>query len=368
MFKKIMSIILTAAMLLTMPVLTACDSEAAQYEPLGMKFYKVSMISGPKTLEGYPSPNDAYVCKIGDTSETSITVPSEFKGKPVVAVVTENYNETLTDVTISEGVLYVDQAFYGYKALANVSLPGSLKAICNSFRQCDSLVSIEIPDGVTVWDGSFENCKNLETVTYKGTSVNVTDDSFKNCPKLGGEEADGLTDDEWAELLWNDAYGKLVEAGIVGEPLEFDGNGKPKIGRMSAFSGVSGKVIWADLGSFIEDELKPKVIHKSPNDKTEGITEYTCMSFNDVPFANERSECDYLMLYGGFKSRVDYGFYMGDVDRITTTTLVFVINVAKREIVHIECIGIDCPGITTDHTTGYTKVNEARTYMMDICS
>jgi len=362
MIKKTLSTMLTVAMLLS--VLTACDSEAAQYESLGIKFYKVSMVSGPKTLEGYSSPDDAYVCKLNGSTETSITVPSEFKGKPVIAVITDSFNETITDITVSEGVLYIDQAFLGYKALANVVLPDSLKCICASFKQCESLVSVEIPNGVEIIDSSFEKCKNLESVIFKGTMGNISDDSFKNCPKLESAEADGFTDDEWARLLWNEAYGKLVSAGIVDKEIKFDDNGNPVLGNMDDFSGVSGKVIWGSM----DDNLVPSIKLKSPNDHTENIPAYCCDMFYDVPFANERAECDYLILYAGLTSKVDEEFYMGGVDRVTTTTLVFVINVATREIVHIECIGVDCPEATTDHTRGYTKVSDAENYMADICS
>ncbi|MDL2252898.1 hypothetical protein LJC49_02335 [Ruminococcaceae bacterium OttesenSCG-928-I18] len=82
-------------------------------------------------------------------------------------------------------------------------------------------------------------------------------------------------------------------------------------------------------------------------------------------FANKLKECDTLIVYGGFESERSQDYYMGGMDRVKTTTLVFVIDAREKEILHIEVIGTDAPGNMTDvgYTTGHTLDEEAAQYV-----
>ena len=106
---------------------------------------------------------------------------------------------------------------------------------------------------------------------------------------------------------------------------------------------------------------------KSQNNHDDSIPEYCCDGFNKEPFANGLDECDYFLIYSGMISHVDKAFYWGDIDRKAVSTLVFVIDVREKEMIHIEFIGNDCPGVSAQSATGSTMVTEAEQYMIDIC-
>lgn len=85
-------------------------------------------------------------------------------------------------------------------------------------------------------------------------------------------------------------------------------------------------------------------------------------------FANSIDECDYLILYGGFESSRDVGYYTGGVDRVGTTTQVFIVDAKTHELVHVEWIDTDLPGFSTEstHTTGTINVADMKKYLVSL--
>ena len=87
-------------------------------------------------------------------------------------------------------------------------------------------------------------------------------------------------------------------------------------------------------------------------------------------FANSVSECDTLIVYGGFESSRFRDYYGQGWDRVGITTLVFVIDAKDKKILHVETIGTDTPGVRTEdsHTTGYTLYDLADKYVIGLLS
>ena len=55
----------------------------------------------------------------------------------------------------------------------------------HSFRQCDSLASITIPDSVTsIGNYAFYYCTGLESVTIPDSVINIGDHAFEHCTSL----------------------------------------------------------------------------------------------------------------------------------------------------------------------------------------
>ena len=60
-------------------------------------------------------------------------------------------------------------------------------------------------------------------------------------------------------------------------------------------------------------------------------------------FADSPKNWKYLVVYNSYDSKIEEEYYHGGINRISVTTLVLIIDVEKKEVVHIEFIGADCP-------------------------
>lgn len=114
---------------------------------------------------------------------------------------------SLEEVIIPESVEAIeDQAFFGCKKLKKVHLPKNLKRLCIKAFTDSGLESVDLPEhpdyvGSYVFANSqlhqvtipanfpltmamFDECKNLEAVTFEGTGVKVPGICFKLCENL----------------------------------------------------------------------------------------------------------------------------------------------------------------------------------------
>lgn len=347
-------LVLTA---LAVMLFTSCSSDKSGYEALGMKFYKLNDISGYSFLEDYNGTDKAYLCIIGDTSETELTIPSEVDGIPVVAVSARGAGSgSLEKLTFSEGILYIENGFDRFSALKEINFPSTLKKIISSFNNLDSIESVDIPENTEVIS-SFENCPNLP---------------------LNEEPAEPPAE-EWSNDLFNEAVSGLIDSGDVSastiDPsylFEFDddgnivfGSAEAKVRLTAATPDITGKVIWGCYNIFGQET---SVLEKSPNYSDESTPRFMPSGVSeDVPFASSVPEADYFIVYTGLISQVEPGFYDNGLDRNTRTTMVIVIDCNTREVIHIENIASDRPGIVAAGNTGAVKTDEAMAYMTRIC-
>lgn len=114
---------------------------------------------------------------------------------------------SLEEVIIPESVEAIeDQAFFGCKKLKKIHLPKNLKRLCIKAFTDSGLESVNLPEhpdyvGSYVFANSqlhhitipanfpltmamFDECKNLETVTFEGTDIKVPGICFKLCKRL----------------------------------------------------------------------------------------------------------------------------------------------------------------------------------------
>lgn len=101
-----------------------------------------------------------------------VIIPSELGGKPVKSIKGDKLGafyrcENVTEVTIPEGVLYIEiAAFCKCKNLEKINFPSSLVRIGGRcFEDCDSLVTVTLPENLNeISYEAFADCDSLKTV------------------------------------------------------------------------------------------------------------------------------------------------------------------------------------------------------------
>ena len=94
---------------------------------------------------------------------------------------------SLTSVIIPNGVTKIDyDAFEGCTSLESITIPNTVTSIeSDAFKNCDSLTTIDIPSNVTtIGHGAFEGCDSLITARISGDYLSIGSSAFSECPLL----------------------------------------------------------------------------------------------------------------------------------------------------------------------------------------
>ncbi len=130
---------------------------------------------GSKLLSGYSLGlnyttyrNGYAVSGIGSCSDTTIIIPSEYNGLPVIAIAEKAFydNKNICEIIIPDSVLIIEKyAFSIMRNLRSVDLGNGVKEIDMSFMSCDALTTIKIPASVeTINNLAFYLSDNLESI------------------------------------------------------------------------------------------------------------------------------------------------------------------------------------------------------------
>ena len=137
----------------------------------------------------------------GDESE--IELPTSVDGKGYGIYQYAFYDcDSLISVVIPEGVKSIgDHAFSRCDSLTSVIIPDSVTSIGDyAFSSCGSLTSVIIPDGVTsIGDSTFSYCGSLTSVIIPDSVTSIGGSAFRGCVKLENVYYGG-TSDEWAQI------------------------------------------------------------------------------------------------------------------------------------------------------------------------
>lgn len=167
----------------------------------------------------------------------------------------------------------------------------------------------------------------------------------------------------WATELYNDGLDYMFDHGFkeseFGRGLYCSKNNP----RMTERGGSSwkGKYIVASLGSGGTVIPKYKTSEYGGEDSFHDYPFFTPVGIDgqlrypNLPakvWANSREECDYLVVYGGYTSKVDKNYYTavysgggaGSADRVTVTTMYCVIDAHTGKVVNVSKVGTDTPG------------------------
>ena len=221
-FKKIMSLILAFAIMLTLASCGASgDDETESAESTGeaeIKLYEYTVEDGGAVIT---------YCRL---LATHLEVPEELDGIPVTKIADGVFRgiENMESAVIPEGVTYIGaSAFEGCTSLTEVTIPSSLtgigerafrdtpwrdsltdeftivgdgiaikysgsetevtvpenvKFLSDAFTSCDSVVKVTLSEGVEViGDRAFSGMKSLETVVISSTVRSIGDHAFSFC-------------------------------------------------------------------------------------------------------------------------------------------------------------------------------------------
>ena len=146
--RKTVLLLLFVCLLCAVTLASCGKSEKAPSEGLWMEHYD--------DIGGYMV-KGISICK-----DTDLVIPSEFNGKPVVAI--------------------GSAAFYQNTTITSVTIPASVKEIRSSaFAYCENLTKVEIANGVeTINELAFFECKKLESISLPDSIKSIGRMAFRD--------------------------------------------------------------------------------------------------------------------------------------------------------------------------------------------
>ena len=133
---------------------------------------------------------DEYrVMGIGIAESTDIVIADTYKGLPVTEIAESAFRDcsSLTSIEIPDGVTSIgSSAFEDCESLTSVVIGDSVTSIGDyAFEDCSSLTSIEISDSVTdIGSGAFEDCSSLTSVVIPDSVTSIGEYAFAYCTSL----------------------------------------------------------------------------------------------------------------------------------------------------------------------------------------
>ena len=125
----------------------------------------------------------------GLSAESKITIPSTYRGKPVIGIRGDVFSnlDSLEEIVLPDSIEQIrGKTFMNDANLKNINLPTSLTYLGGSaFKNCTSLESIVIPDKLEEIKGNtFEGCTSLSSVQFGKSLKSIRGYAFKDCRKL----------------------------------------------------------------------------------------------------------------------------------------------------------------------------------------
>lgn len=200
--KKAIALLLVFTVVLCAAVFSACSGSdkdkdsKKEVDEKNLEFITVGDLKATGEAFGFIKNNrnlddGLIVCRIKTGAEGDISVPAEYDGKEVVAVVSEEDSEDkIASLTLEDGVSFIEHCGASGTPITTLSLPGSLKGIYASFNGCDALKEVSFPASVKCIVSSFNQCGALEKAATNGYVHDIVD-SFCSDENLASVELNG---------------------------------------------------------------------------------------------------------------------------------------------------------------------------------
>ena len=146
--------------------------------------------SDEQLLEFELSFDETYYCVIGyNGSPQYISIHETKDGLPVKEIAVKAFDncDTLISIILPDSVTSIgNNAFSGCNRLTSITIPDSVTSIGNNaFSGCNRLTSITIPDSVTsIGDAAFSGCNRLTSITIPDSVTSIGDYAFEYCSSL----------------------------------------------------------------------------------------------------------------------------------------------------------------------------------------
>ena len=130
--------------------------------------------------------NTYYIESIGTINSNNITIPSQFKGKDVIAIKQDAFkNSTVSTVVIEDGVELICQDAFASSTLQSITLPNSIKRIeSGAFKSCSLLQKVILNEGLTQVEIDLFKDSGLTELVLPSTIIKLNDNSIPNGTKL----------------------------------------------------------------------------------------------------------------------------------------------------------------------------------------
>ncbi len=157
-----------------------------------------SSVAEPETLleieieRSYASGgNYCVVTGLGAETNTDIVIPETYQGIPVKKIGYQAFKQcsSITSITIPEGVTIIcSEAFFACANLTSVSIPASVTDIDEkAFYACLKLTSVNIAENSSLGAidvGTFANCVKLSSITIPASVQTIGEKAFEYCASL----------------------------------------------------------------------------------------------------------------------------------------------------------------------------------------
>ena len=183
--KKLVKLLLWVTAAAGLFFLAGCGSSQIEEADGKLRFMKPENLGGYDFLQ-YCENQDVYICDIGNTDSTELVVPSHYKNKPVVAVISTafNGNDALASLKIEDGILYLE-SIKNFSSLKTVVLPSSVTYLMDAFKNCPALEEVIFPGKIScIGRSSFQKCSALQRVIFRDDVETLTDFAFSDCAVL----------------------------------------------------------------------------------------------------------------------------------------------------------------------------------------
>ena len=167
------------------------DSAAQEYaNENNLPFLRLYEDFDEPYIIGIDSQDEAAIIQYYGEDE-EVVIPEEIGGYPVTNICFNAFidNSQIKSVVFPKTMKYIRaRSFENCNNLESVTFNGPVHIGMIAFRDCTSLKELYLPDGSTVLGGAFMNCRELESVRLPADIEELGPFAFQDCNKL--EEID----------------------------------------------------------------------------------------------------------------------------------------------------------------------------------
>lgn len=198
------------------------------------------------------------------TNMTDFFIPANFDGQSVYGVDEKVFedNSKITSLTVEEGISNLKYSSFGFcKALTKVKLPKSIGGLSGTFRFCDNLETVEMPEetdsALFIGEFAFDYCPKLREITIPHKTESIGMSAFSGCSSLKS-----ITIPDSCEEIGNWAFSNCDSLKAYYIPASVTKIGKQSLGYVhKSFESLDlvplgGVVIYGESGSAAEQYAK----------------------------------------------------------------------------------------------------------------